>query len=557
MLQKLTVMITALLFLLTAYSGTVLAQQSTAEQTAQLDELFSAWDSEETPGCAVGVSADGSPVISRAWGMADLEHMIPNSPSTIFEAGSVSKQFVTAAVILLHLDGKLNIEDDVREYVPELPDYGYIITLRHLMNHTAGLRDWGAVTSISGWGRSERTHNHDHVLDILSRQTRLNFQPGERYSYSNSGYNLLAIVVERAAGMPFAEFTDEKLFGPLGMTSTQWRDDYTRIVPGRSSAYTGSEGSENFSINRPIEHVHGNGGLLTTVGDLLTWNQAIATKHFGDEFNDQFLKQAVLGSGRTIAYASGVQVSSDHGQPQVVHTGATSGYRAYLSYFPDQNLSVAMLCNVTGANPGRLGSAISKIYLGDDATETERDEPEGVMLNNDQLIARTGIWKDPRNFRPTEIKLDNGVLKVNDGPELIPLSPDRFKIAGSEVEYSFMTPNDAHRPFIRVIREGYEEELLRPVRATDYKALNPEHYTGRFESRDAETVITIREEEGKLVAHRRPSDTFELVPVYEDTFLARGFGLVRFNRTGEGRPASFTYSSGRVYDLRFNRVPGR
>ena len=534
--------------------------------TAGLDSLFSGWDSSETPGCAVGAAVDGRQLLTRAWGMADLEHMIPNTPATIFEAGSVSKQFVTASVILLAMEGKLSLEESIHEYVPEMPNYGHTITLRHLMNHTSGLRDWGSVAAISGWGRSVRTHHHDHVLDILSRQTRLNFPPGERYSYSNSGYNLLAIVVERVSGRPFAEFSDQRIFQPLGMTSTQWRDDYTRIVPGRSSAYSGSEGDEEFRINRPIEHVHGNGGLLTTVGDLLAWNHAVFSGYFGEEFTEELLHQGVLNSGRTIAYASGVRHDLDHGYPQITHTGATSGYRAYLSYYPEQKLSVALLCNVTGASPGPLGSSISELFLGVDAAEDqelaeageeEAQRADAVELSEEELASMAGIWKDPKNYRPLEIELKDRELRLSSGTVLTPVDENRLVVGSSETVLMFEAETSGgssnNRPAIRYIREEFEEERLVPVALAD-EELDLLNYTGTFESRDAETTIVLKEKDEGLIAHRRPADTFELEPIYEGAFWAGGFGLIYFHSGGDGEVTGFSYSSGRVYDMRFDKV---
>ena len=178
---------------------------------ARVDDIFAQWSTDTSPGCAVGVTQNGETLLERAYGMADLEWGIPNTPETIFEGGSVSKQFTAAAVNLLVLDGTLSLDDDVRRWVPELPDYGHTITLHHLMTHTSGLRDWGSVASISGWGREDRAHDHDDIVDILSRQTRLNFEPGLEYSYSNSGYNLLAVVVDRSSGMSFAEFSKTRL----------------------------------------------------------------------------------------------------------------------------------------------------------------------------------------------------------------------------------------------------------------------------------------------------------------------------------------------------------
>lgn len=535
------------------FSAFQTVNSQSASDIKELDSIFSSWDSATTPGCAVGVSEKGVPLVTRAWGMADLENPVRNTPSTIFEAGSVSKQFVSGSLILLALEGKLSLDDDIRQYITELPDYGFAITLRHLLNHTSGLRDWGSVAAISGWNRGQRTHSHDHVLDILSRQSELNFPPGERYSYSNSGYNLLVIIIERVTEMPFAEYSSNKIFEPLGMTSTQWRNDYTRIVPGRSSAYSGSEGDDVFTINRPIEHVHGNGGLLTTVRDLLTWSHAVTSGYFGQDFYEELTRQGVLNSGRTIAYASAVRVDSDHGQSQIVHTGATSGYRAYLSTYPEQNLTIALLCNVTGANPGELGSEISKLFLGDEATVIDDGLPEEILADLDDIQSKTGIWTDPRNHRSTEIIFQDDTLSIKDGDPLIALSENEFNVGSSDVTYRFLDSEEYDRPLISVVREGYTEETFVPVDPAD-EQVSFEDFTGSFESQDAETIIRISRENEKLIANRRPADTFELEPIYKDAFLASGFGLIRFHRNEQGDVERFLYSAGRVYDMSFTRL---
>ncbi|HEX2210786.1 MAG TPA: serine hydrolase domain-containing protein, partial [Longimicrobium sp.] len=230
----------------------------------RVDSMFARYDA-QSPGCAIGVAQNGRTLLSRAYGMADLEHDIPNTPETVFEAGSVSKQFTAAAIVLLARQGKLSLDDDVRRWIPEVPDYGTPITLRHLLNHTSGLRDWGTVVQIAGWPRGTRIHTHAHALDVISRQKSLNFAPGEEFLYSNSGYNLLAMVVEKASGVSFAEFSRRELFEPLGMTRTQWRDDFTRVVKGRAQAYVPVDST--WRQQMPFENVVGNGGLLTTVAD--------------------------------------------------------------------------------------------------------------------------------------------------------------------------------------------------------------------------------------------------------------------------------------------------
>src|SRR5688500_8355328 len=215
----------------------------------QVDKLFARWTT-STPGCAVGADLAGKPVVRSVYGTADLEHDVPITLDTIFEVGSVSKQFTAAAVLLLARDGKLSLDDKVRKHVPEMPDVAADVTIRQMLNHTAGLRDWGGLSAIAGWPRTTRVHTHAHVLDLVSRQQMLNFEPGTRWSYSNTGYNLAAILVGRVAGTSFADFTKARIFDPLGMKDTSWRDDHTRVVKRRAIAYDEQKGS--FSTLMPF-----------------------------------------------------------------------------------------------------------------------------------------------------------------------------------------------------------------------------------------------------------------------------------------------------------------
>ncbi|TVR66211.1 MAG: class A beta-lactamase-related serine hydrolase [Gemmatimonadales bacterium] len=367
-----------------------------ADSVARVSEIFAAFDSASSPGCAVAVSREGQVIVRRAFGMADLEHGIANEPGTIFEAGSVAKQFTAAAVVLLALDGHLSLDDDVRQWIPEVPDYGEPITIHQMLTHTAGLRDWGSVAAISGWGRSQRSHTHEHVLDIVSRQTALNYRPGESYSYSNTGYNLAAVLVERITGMSFADFSRERIFEPLGLEDTQWRADYRQVVPGRAAAYAPSE--NGFHIDRPIEFVHGNGGLLTTVSDLLAWNEHLRTGTMGEEFMAMMHRRAVLNDGTEIHYAGGLQFGEQNGVQQISHTGATSGYRAYLSLFPDEELSVALLCNSSSANPGGLGGRVAAVFLPEPPASSEADDDEATTSNEE---GSDGQAPSPPAFEPS------------------------------------------------------------------------------------------------------------------------------------------------------------
>jgi len=438
------------LVLFVALPGVTAAQQP-VDAAERVDAIFARWTGAATPGCAVAAARGGEQLLYRAYGMADLEHGVRNSPGTIFEAGSVSKQFTAAAVVLLAEQGRLSLDDDVRRHVPELPDYGPTITLRHLLTHTSGLRDWGSVAAIGGWGRGARTHTHDHVLDILSRQRALNFTPGQEYSYSNSGYNLLAVIVDRVSGMSFAEFSKRHIFDPLGMRDTQWRDDYTRIVPGRSSAYAAR--GNGFVIDRPIEHVHGNGGLLTTVADLLTWNRALASGAIGGaRFVEEMRRQGVLNDGSTIEYASGLFVTRYQELPEISHTGSTAGYRAFLAHYPEQDLDVALLCNVGNANPGTLGHQVADVFLparadlvaarsaGAGAAATAGARQARPAPDASQLRAFVGEYYSPDAEATLRVELDeSGRLVAHRRPatrmELVPAEADHFTTSLGRVRF--------------------------------------------------------------------------------------------------------------------------
>jgi CubicO group peptidase (beta-lactamase class C family) len=354
----------SLAVLVLAAAALVQAPAPAPAPAVNVDAVFARWNT-LTPGCAVGVGVgvNGKVVVERAYGMADLEHDVPNAPDTIFEAGSVSKQFTAAAVLLLAREGKLSIDDPVRKYVPELPDYGVPLTIRHMLTHTSGLRDWGEVEAIAGWPRTTRAYTHGHVLDIVSRQKALNFTPGTAWSYSNTGYNLAAVIVSRVSGQPFADFSRERIFTPLGMTRTSWRDDFTRIVKHRAIAYESQ--ADGYHQDMPFENVHGNGGLLTTVGDLLRWNENFVSPKVGDAaFLAEEQTPGHFTDGKAHDYAFGLYVRPYRGVREVSHSGSTAGYRAFLTRYPDEHVSVAVLCNAGNANPTQYAHAVAEAYLG-------------------------------------------------------------------------------------------------------------------------------------------------------------------------------------------------
>jgi CubicO group peptidase (beta-lactamase class C family) len=521
---------------------------------AAVDAVFEAFDNTRSPGCAVGVSQDGVPVLLRAYGMADLEHDVPNTAETILEPGSVAKQFTAAATILLALDGKISLDDDVRKYIPELPDYGDPITIRHLMNHTSGLRDWGSVAGIEGWPRTRRAHTHTHVLDIASRQRALNYRPGDYYSYTNTGYNLQAILVERVSGMSFAEFSRVRIFEPLGMSRTQWRDDFTRIVKDRAVAYRGGQGA-TWSMLMPFENVHGNGGLLTTVEDLLRFTRNLETGELGGpRFLEEMHRQGVLNSGQVIHYAAGLQVGTYRGVREVAHSGSTAGYRGHLSRFPDHGLAVAVICNASTANAGRLLHQVADLYLGDLPTEPAPAVVQGaISLPGARLAALAGAYRDTRTGTLVQIMATQNRLRLG-GTELVPVSESRFESGTGTVLRFESTPFAHGRPAAFLDSPGADNVRLEPVGSFEPTAPELVAYAGTYRSDEAEATYEVEVgEEGVLVLRDRWGQRTALRPLYPDAFSGGGSTFI-FRRGTSGQVQEMSLSQGRVWDLRFRKV---
>ena len=540
-----------------ALAGQTASVAHTAPST--VDAVFARWTS-STPGCAVGVATDGQPVLAKGYGMADLEHDVRISPETIFEAGSVSKQFTAAAVLLLVRDGKLSLDDQVRHYVPELPAYppaagtrasgsgeaGGSLTIRHMLNHTSGLRDWGNVASIAGWPRTTRVHTHAHVLEIVSRQRALNFTPGTQWSYSNTGFNLAAIIVQRVSGMPFPEFTRTRLFEPLGMAHTSWRDDFTRIVKGRSLAYSERDGA--FHTNMPFENVYGNGGLLTTVGDLLKWNEHYDAPAAADAaMAAEQQKAGRFNDGRAHGYGLGLFVGTYQGLREISHSGSTAGYQAFLTRFPDHHVSVAVLCNSSSAQATQYAHDVADAYLGD------RLKPAAVKatytLTGADMDRAAGQWVSDTTGLPVTIARGTDGLVFASTVTLFAQSPMRFLTAiGDELllDARGLRHTDAF---------GTVEALARaqPASYTDDQLAA---LAGAYTSDEAETVLTAVVENHALVLKRRPDTTITLTPAYANAFTAdHGLGTVIFRHDGSGRATELSVVQDRVWNMRFQHLP--
>jgi CubicO group peptidase (beta-lactamase class C family) len=335
---------------------------SGVDQSAAIDTLFAPWTAKDSPGCAVGVFKDGAMQYARGYGMASLEHDAPIAPESVFYAGSVSKQFTAFAAALAIKQGKLAYEDAIRKYLPELPAYADAIRVRHLLHHTSGLRDYNALLAMAG-RRDEDAWDNRAVLRITARQKGLNFEPGAEYLYSNTGYTLLATIVERATGTPFATYADTQIFTPLGMRASHFHTDARRLVPRRALGYGGRGGA--WTLDTPINERAGAGGLYTTIPDLLKWDENFYTgKVGGRDLIAQLQRPGRLNDGTTQRYAWGLQIGEYRGMPIVEHSGSLGGYRAHLLRIPSQHASVALLCNASSIAPTMLTRRVADAVLG-------------------------------------------------------------------------------------------------------------------------------------------------------------------------------------------------
>lgn len=365
---------------------------------AKVDQVFAEWDKPDSPGAALSIIKEGKIIYKRGYGMANLEYDIPIAPTTIFDIASVSKQFAGFAIATLLHEGKLSLDDDIRTHLPHVPDFGKRITIRHLVHHTSGLRDWVQALVIAG-GQMDDVISFKHILKMVRRQKELNFEPGTAFLYSNTGYNLLAEIVEKITGDSFREWTDANIFKPLAMTSTHFHDDHEMIVKNRAYSYLSvkDNGFKNAVNNLTAL---GSSSLYSTVEDLAKWILNFDDAQIGGQaVVDQMHQRGVLNNGKQISYAFGLDTGEYRALKTVGHGGSWRGFRSHLLCFPTQKFGIVILCNLDTFNPLNLAKKIADIYLADvlapkapepDKQPSERTETE--PLSPEQLSEFEGDY---------------------------------------------------------------------------------------------------------------------------------------------------------------------
>lgn len=535
------------------------AQIINSQQIQQINALFKEWDSTHSPGGTVGIFKNGELIFTNAFGMASLEYDVPNTTATLFNIASVSKQVTAYSLVLLEQQGKLSLDDEVQKYLPEVPDFGEKITLRHLLHHTSGLRNFQNMLAMAGW-RDGDSMTNDDLLRIISNQKELNFKPGEEYLYCNTGFNLATEIVERVSGQRFQDWTRENIFEPLGMNDSGYREDMEAIHKNTATSYDGD--TEN-GFRQPLKYwtYMGNGNVYTSIADLAKWLENFRKPIVGGTSGIQTLvTPGILNNGDTLDYALGIGVGDYRGLLRYSHGGSVGGYRSNMVYFPEEALGIIVLSNFSSANPGGKVQGITNILLADKLEalpESPRPIAEQktvgpIALSAKELATYTGNYFVDGvivNFSQT----DNQLFVFAEGqlPAPVPLTPT------SKTEFF------AEQAPIKIAFRGKDKERIRVELGSDVysgmrmaSAKKLENLPGVYYSPELDARYEISKDgEQFLVKHHRHTD-FYLVPVGEDQLsgTAYFFSDVKVIRNNKDNITGIRVSNGRVRNLWFEKL---
>lgn len=431
-------------------------------RTKEVDKIFASWDKPDSPGCALGIIQDGHFIYRRGYGMANLEYGIPLTSQSVFRIGSTSKQFTAMCIVLLEEEGKLSVDDTLKKHFPEMPGYAESITIRHLLHHTSGVRDYLTLMRLAG-ARGDDFYIDPEVVDLIARQKELNFAPGDEFLYSNSGYFLLAEIVKRVTGDSMRVYAEEKIFKPLGMTHTHFHSDHTQIVKNRASGY-GLEKDGSFWINMTTLGMIGDGGVFTSVDDLLRWDLNFYKNKLGkadQKLINKMLTPGVLNSGENRGYAFGLGLSEYKGLNMVSHGGAFVGFRADMIRFPEQKFSVIVLANLGNIKPSSLAKQVADIYLVDQfkpekkkpdvpkpPSKKLKEKPDKKIppekLNLEQMNSYVGdYYSEELDVTYRILQKEGKLYIVHENPHksypklpFVPTLKDQFNLGGYQMTFS-------------------------------------------------------------------------------------------------------------------------
>ncbi len=546
----------------------------TASFSRSIDDLFTQWNKPDSPGCALAVIKEGKVIYERGYGCANLEYGTPITPSSVFNIASASKQFTAMCVLLLVQQGKLSLDDDIRKYVSEIRDYGKVITIRHLVHHTSGLPDFENLVNMAG-GLEGDVNTQEYMLDLVSHQKELNFNPGDEYLYSNTGYDLLAEIVARVSGQSFAEFADANIFKPLGMTNTHFHDNHERIVRNRAFCYrpVGSNSFVNAFVNGSVV---GGGGIYSTVADLAKWvNNFDHGQVGGPGVLKQMHEQGVLNNGHTNRYAFGLFIDEYRGTKMVEHGGGYAGYRSDIIRFPDQKVAVVLLANLSAIDAVQLARQVADIVLfgGPVQEPTKSQDPKSspdpvTRVSTDKLDAYCGMYElKPGVFDSITREGERLYAKTSLGGPRVELWPETentffVKEDGSRVSFErdergqvnrFRAQTKSKDPIFDT--NTYVGQRIIPSRAP-LRAEELTEFVGEYSSDELGTTYTILVRDGELLAHHRRLGDIPLTQTPgRDQFLGEG-SCVTFTRDARNQITGLKWTTPLSRNVRFDRRVG-
>lgn len=516
------------------------------DKTSEVDKIFS-WAKPGEPGCSAAISQNGKIIVNRGYGSADLERDVAITPNTVFDAGSVRKQFVAAAILLLVEEGKLSLSDDVRKHIPQLPDYGHKITVDHLLTHTSGIRDWQPLLNLAG--------GDPDAMTMILRQKELNFAPGDEWSYSNSGYVLLPEIVKRVSGMPFSEFARKRIFEPLGMKSTTHPEDPLYLIKNRAIAY--KKEKDQWKMDMYLGNDRGGaGGLFTTAVDLVTWNDALNNNRLRAFVTQKLQEPVTLNNGRKLKYARGlnIELRPGRGGRLVWHSGGAAGYSALAGHLPQHGLSVAIMCNLDGGARSAYASRVFDLFLPPETPPAA--QPQAVAPGD--LSGTAGTFFNEQTGEPLRLAVNNNILAIAGGGPLVALAADRFRnrptlffMSEAEFELQFLSADQVEIKTKDGILTRYRRAQPYTHTADDLKG-----FVGRYYSDELMAVFEATPGKDGLAVRANEANTIEFKPVARDTFQIGG-SLLRFTRDKAGKVVGLDYSNPLLRKVRFTLMNER
>lgn len=515
----------------------------------KIDALFSKWDNKGSPGCAIGIIKEGRFLYKKGYGMANLDYDIPITPSTAFYIASTSKQFTAFCIALLKHQGKLSYDDNVRKYIPELPEYKKPITIRHLIHHISGIRDFYSLLGLKGLEYPHfRTLTYGAVLKLLSRQKKLNFLPGNEYLYSNSGYLLMSMIIKQISGMSIGKFAKKNIFDPLGMNNTQYHEDHTQIIPNRAIGYTKPlEGS--IKISNYILDISGGGGVITNIEDFLHWDNNFYNPVVGNrELIQEVITPGLLNNGKPIMndnqeYAFGLNVGKYRGFKTISHGGAFSGFRTHMLRFPEIKYTIICFSNLAEFMPREIVAKIADIYLEDkfpikmskemkDKQLKLKSIPE-VKLTEDTLRNFIGFYKGEKLPVIVKTRFEDNYLHFDVNNNMFnfiiaPIAENRFKTVDGPFffQLEFLPSNENETHDVKAyLPEPFGEQLFKGLKNITYTEEELYQYLGTYYSEDLDCHYYLTSEESKLNLRIEENEKQELFSSQKDLFWLADKGV--------------------------------